>query len=66
MHDEKRGERYFSMHRLTGAVLTKLINVKLGIEMLGAQYLRPNTKNEAHTKPKRLALSSGNVPLKRR
>jgi len=29
MHDEKRGERYFSMHRLTGAKLTKLIDVKL-------------------------------------
>jgi hypothetical protein len=29
MHDEKRGERYFSMHRLTGAKLTKLIDVVL-------------------------------------
>jgi len=29
MHDEKRGERYFSMHRLTGAKLTKLIDVEL-------------------------------------
>jgi hypothetical protein len=29
MHDEKRGERYFSMHRLTGAELTKLIDVQL-------------------------------------
>jgi len=29
MHDEKRGERYFSMHRLTGAKLTKLIYLKL-------------------------------------
>jgi hypothetical protein len=29
MHDEKRGERYFSMHRLTGAKLTKLIDVML-------------------------------------
>jgi hypothetical protein len=29
MHDEKRGERYFSMHRLTGAELAKLIDVKL-------------------------------------
>jgi len=29
MHDEKRGERYFSMHRLTGAKLTKLIDVQL-------------------------------------
>src|SRR5215213_3349672 len=29
MHDEKRGERYFSMHRLTGAELTKLISKSL-------------------------------------
>lgn len=29
MHDEKRGERYFSMHRLTGAKLTKLMDVQL-------------------------------------
>jgi len=29
MHDEKRGERYFSMHRLTGAKLTKLIDLQL-------------------------------------
>jgi len=33
MHDEKRGERYFSMHRLTGAKLRKLIDVKLDREM---------------------------------
>jgi hypothetical protein len=29
MHGEKRGERYFIMHRLTGAELTKLIDLKL-------------------------------------
>ena len=29
MHGEKRGERYFSMHRLTGAKLTKLIYLQL-------------------------------------
>jgi len=29
MHDETRGVRYFNMHRLTGAELTKLIAVKL-------------------------------------
>jgi len=29
MHDETRGVRYFSMHRLTGAKLEKLIAVKL-------------------------------------
>jgi hypothetical protein len=29
MHVEKRGERYFSMHRLTGAELTKLIDLQL-------------------------------------
>jgi len=29
MHGEKRGERYFIMHTLTGAKLTKLIDVQL-------------------------------------
>jgi hypothetical protein len=38
MHDEKRGERYFSMHRLTGAELTKLISYSLWIWMLGFEY----------------------------
>ena len=51
MHDEKRGERYFSMHRLTGAKLTKLIDVKLGLSgMRGLDY-RPALKTTAHTKP---------------
>jgi len=39
MHDEKRGERYFSMHRLTGAKLTKLISYSLWIGMLGTGKL---------------------------
>jgi hypothetical protein len=29
MHAEKRGARYFNMHTLTGAKLTKLMDVKL-------------------------------------
>jgi len=35
MHVETRGERYFSMHRLTGAELTKLIDLKLWIGNAG-------------------------------
>jgi len=38
MHDEKRGERYFSMHILTGAELTKLIDVKLESGNAGWNY----------------------------
>jgi hypothetical protein len=49
MHDEKRGERYFSMHTLTGAKLTKLIDVKLDREC-GPELL-PGIKTTAHTKP---------------
>jgi hypothetical protein len=36
MHDEKRRERYFSMHRLTGAKLTTLIDVQLGFGNAGS------------------------------
>src|SRR6185369_16017495 len=50
MHDEKRGERYFSMHRLTGAKLTKLIDVQLlNRECLGLDTASRH-QTTAHTK----------------
>jgi hypothetical protein len=59
MHDETRGERYFSMHRLTGAKLTKLIDVKLFlIGMLGSEKLGPSGETTAHTKRKFGGLST--------
>jgi hypothetical protein len=48
MHDEKRWGRYFSMHRLTGAELTKLIDVKLLIGNAG--WISPGIETTAHTK----------------
>jgi hypothetical protein len=42
MHDEQRGERYFNMHRLTGAELTKLMDVKLGSGMRARNYPASN------------------------
>jgi hypothetical protein len=50
MHDEKRWGRYFSMHTLTGAELTKLIDLKLflsGMRALNALGI----ETTAHTKP---------------
>jgi len=35
MHGEKRGERYFIMHSITGAELTKLIDLKRWIGNAG-------------------------------
>jgi hypothetical protein len=51
MHDEKRGERYFSMHILTGAELTKLIDVKLYSGMRDSDNCCPGIETTAHTKP---------------
>ena len=48
MHDEKRGERYFSMHKLTGAKLAKLIDVLLWIGMRELNC-RPCIETTAHT-----------------
>jgi hypothetical protein len=48
MHDEKRWGRYFSMHKLTGAKLAKLIDVKL-LSGLRAGTA-PGIKTTAHTK----------------
>jgi len=46
MHGETRGVRYFIMHRLTGAELTKLISVKLfyGVCCWELRWLRPGIK----------------------
>jgi len=41
MHDETRGVRYFNMHRLTGAELTKLIAVKLFYTGMGTAITPP-------------------------
>jgi len=51
MHDEKRGERYFSMHRLTGAKLTKLIYLKLVDRDAGLWNRRPCIETTAQSKP---------------
>jgi len=48
MHDEKRGERYFSMHILTGAELTKLIDVQLLTGMPGLEKCLPASNDGAY------------------
>jgi len=48
MHDEKRGERYFNMHRLTGAKLTKLIDVQLFIGNAGLGTAVPHWNDGAY------------------
>ena len=57
MHGEKRGERYFIMHRLTGAELTKLIDLKLVDRECGDLELLPCIETTAHTKRKSFGLS---------
>ena len=52
MHGEKRGERYFIMHRLTGAELTKLIDLKLVDRECGDLELLALHLTTAHTKRK--------------
>jgi hypothetical protein len=56
MYDEKRGERYFSMHTLTGAELTKLIDVKALIGNADADF--------AHGIERRRILSETVKPVK--
>jgi hypothetical protein len=52
MHGEKRGERYFIMHSITGAELTKLIDLKLVDRECGDLKLLALHQTTAHTKPK--------------
>jgi len=51
MHGETRGERYFIMHRLTGAELTKLIDLQRGPGMRGSETAALH-QTTAHTKRK--------------
>jgi len=48
MHGEKRWERYFIMHRLTGAELTKLIALKRGSGMRGSKTAGPASNDGAY------------------